>query len=108
MKEPLNSVAETIAKANDVFSQQYKHIDTLIGILDKALRNQGIPADAVTIDCPAADKKIVFLLHDNQPDAVEIALGNKVGDIFSSSKLPLNELIVGNVIEIMQQNLITN
>lgn len=101
MKEPLNSVAETIAKANDAFAEQYQQIDTLVGIIDKALRAQGMLADAVTIDCPAQDKKLVFLLHDSQPDKVEIALGNKAGDIFSTSTLLRADLTEMKLLTIM-------
>ena len=108
MKEPLNTVAETVATANDKFFELHKNIDTLVGIMDKALRSQGIPADAVTIDCAAADKKVVFLLHDEQPNSVEVAFGNKEGDMSATSKHPLNELTVEKVIELMQQHLITH
>ncbi|WP_448247899.1 hypothetical protein [Thalassotalea agariperforans] len=101
MKEPLKSVSEVIAQANDKFYEVNNNIDTLVGIIDKALRKQGMNADAVTIDCPALDKKLVFLLHDSKADSVDIAQGNKAGDIFSSASEPLAELTVNKVVAIM-------
>jgi hypothetical protein len=56
-----------------------------MGIMDKTLRKQGINADAITIDCIAVNKKIVLVVHDNKPDTVDIALGDKDGVIESSS-----------------------
>ena len=101
MKEPLKSVSEVIAQANDKFSEAHHHIDTLVGIIDKALRKQGLEADAVTIDCPALDKKLVFVLHDSKADSVDIAQGNKAGDIFSSASEPLAQLTVNKVVALM-------
>lgn len=51
-------------------------------MMDKTLRNQGMKAEAITIDCIALDKKIVILIHDDKPDVVCIALGNKEGELY--------------------------
>ena len=59
MKEPLKTVAELVAQANDQFNSQYQ-VDTLLGILDKTLRQQGMASDAVTIDCFAQNKKLFY------------------------------------------------
>ena len=104
MTNTLKHVSEIVAKANDTFFNKYKKIDTLMGIMDKALRKQGMQADAITIDCVAQNKKIVFLLHDSAPDTVEVALGNKDGDIFSSSKYSLNDISEAAVFNIMVAN----
>jgi hypothetical protein len=102
MSPKLQQFSETVAKAVDAFHQQYTHVDTLMGVMDKNLRNQGMQADAVTIDCVMLNKKIVFVLHDNKPDMVDIALGNKEGDIFSSSEHQLSiadEIFVKKLME---------
>ncbi len=67
MKEPLKTVSEIIAQANDEFSAKH-NIDTIVGIIDKKLRLQGMNTDAITIDCLAQDKKIVLLMHDEKPE----------------------------------------
>ncbi len=104
MNSKLKNLSEIIAKANDLFGNKYDNIGTLMGIMDKALRNQGVNADAITIDCVAQNKKIVMLLHDDKPDVVNIALGNKDGDIFSSSEYPLATLSEAVIAEIMEKN----
>lgn len=102
MKEPLKSFSDVIAQANDKFYETNKSTDTVIGILDKSLRKQGMNADAISIDCVPLNKKIVFLLHDAKPDLVDIALGNKAGDISSSSQQKRSQLTVDKVLEYME------
>lgn len=106
MKGTLKNLSEIIAKANDLFYSKFDNIDTVMGIMDKNLRNQGIKADAITIDCIALDKKIVFLIHDDKPKIVSIALGNKDGDIYSSSEYALSEISETVVFGIMEVNFI--
>ena len=107
MKNKLNDLSEIVAKANDLFYSKFDNVDTLMGIMDKTLRNQGMKADAITIDCIALDKKIVILIHDDKPDVVSIALGNKKGDIYSSSEYELAEISEAIILGIMEMNFIT-
>jgi len=107
MKSKLQNLSEIVARANDVFYSKFDNINTLMGIMDKTLRNQGMKADAITIDCIALDKRIVILIHDDKPDIVDIALGNKDGDIYSSSEYELVKLSEAVVVEIMEVNFIS-
>jgi len=107
MKRKLQNLSEIVARANDVFYSKFDNIGTLMGIMDKTLRNQGIKADAITIDCIALDKKIVLLLHDDKPDVVDIALGNKEGDIYSSSEYELVKISETVIVGIMEENFIS-
>ena len=104
MNSTLKKLSETIAEANDVFDARHENVDTILGIMDQALRKQGINADAVTIDYPPLNKKIVFLMHDDKTDIVDIAFGNKEGDIQSSSEYDLSNISVAKVIDIMEDN----
>ena len=92
MNKKLQDLSELVAKANDLFYSQFTDTSTLMGIMDKTLRNQGMKADAITIDCIALDRKIVILLHDDKPDIVNIALGNKEGEVYSSSEYELAQV----------------
>jgi len=78
-----------------------------MGIMDKSLRNKSLKADAITIDCIALDKKIVILIHDDKPDVVDITLGNKEGDIYSSSEYELVKISEAVIVEIMEINFIS-
>jgi len=106
MKSKLQNLSEIVARADDMFHSTFDTVDTLMGVMDKTLRNQGVKADAVTIDCIALDKKIVILLHDDKPDSASIALGNKEGDIYSSSEYELAKLSEAVIVEIMETNFI--
>ena len=107
MKSKLKKLSEVVARANDLFYSKFDNINTLMGIMDKTLRNQGIKADAITIDCIALDKKIVILIHDDKPDVVNIALGNKKGDVYSSSEYELVKISEAVIVEIMEMNFIS-
>ncbi len=104
MKGTFKNISEIVARANDLFYGKFEDVDTLVGIMDKTLRNQGMRADAVTIDCIAIDKKIVILIHDDKPNVVSIALGNKNGDIYSSSEYALNDISEAVIVDIMEEN----
>jgi len=108
MRETLKTVSEVIAKANDTFYSKHTKVDTLIGIIDKALRNQGMNADAVTIDAPTLDKKIVYLLHDEKPNTVDVAFGNKDGDINASSVIELSNVTQESVLQMMELNFLAS
>lgn len=104
MKSTLKKLSEIVAQANDQLYARHSTIDTIMGIMDETLRKQGIEADAITVDCVPVNKKIVFLLHDQKPDYVDIALGNKAGEIYSSSEYDLETLSILMVVEIMEQH----
>ncbi|PKG37699.1 hypothetical protein [Psychromonas sp. Urea-02u-13] len=101
MREPLKLLSERVAVANDLFYEKNKSTDTVIGIMDKTLRQQGMNAEAISVDCIPLNKKIVFLLHDDKPDHVDIAFGNKAGDISASSQHVLKDLSVEHIVAFM-------
>jgi len=105
MNKNLKLLAETIAKANDLYFESNPMIKTTMGIMDKVLRQQGMNADAVTIECTSLDKKIVFLIHDDKPAMVNIALGNKAGSIYSSLEQELSDITVKTITQLLQQEL---
>ena len=107
MNSTLKTLSEIVALANDVLYTRHTSIDTIMGIMDETLRKQGIKADAVIVDCIAVDKKIVFLVHDEKQGMVDIALGNKQGDIHSSSEYELSSLSVSVIVNILEENFIT-
>jgi hypothetical protein len=103
MKPSLTRISEVVAKANDQFDTGHHSVDTVLGIIDKTLRKQGLNADAVSIDCIPLKKKIIFLLHDDIPDKVSITLGSKSGEIFSTSDCLLAEITVAKVQDLMEE-----
>jgi len=106
MKPILKNLSEIVASASDLFYAKFENINTVMGIMDKNLRKQGIKADAITIDCIELDKKIVLLIHDEKPSFVSVAFGNKAGDIHSSSEYAISEVSEGLIMGIMEEHLI--
>lgn len=104
MKDTLKALSEIVANANDLFYERNKSVDTVMGIMDKTLRKQGMSADAITIDCISQNKKIVLVLHDSKPDFVDIALGDKAGVIHSSAKHLLKDINISHILEMMEDN----
>ena len=107
MKPSLKNLSEIVARAHDLLYNKFENIDTIMGIIDKSLRNQGIQADAVTVDCVSVDKKLLILLHDDKPNAVTIVSGNKAGDVYSKSEYAMSDISEEFFVEIMEKNFIT-
>lgn len=107
MKETLKELSEIVAQTNDIFYERNKNVDTLMGIMDKTLRKQGMNADAITIDCISIDKKIVLVLHDSKPDLVDIAIGDKAGVIHSSTEYVLKDVTIPQILDMMEANFLS-
>jgi hypothetical protein len=106
MNSTLKDISKIVAQANDLLYARHTSISTIMGIMDETLRKRGIKADAVTVDCHAVDKKIVFLMHDEKQGMVDIAIGNKQGTIHSSSVYELSKLSVSMIVDILEENFI--
>ncbi|MEJ2213730.1 MAG: hypothetical protein P8Y20_06655 [Gammaproteobacteria bacterium] len=106
MNSSLQYLSEIVARANDLLYSKHADIETIMGIIDQSLRNQGIKADAVSIECISVDKKILILIHDDKPNTVDIILGNKAGDIHSTSEYAMSEMTEAFIIKIMEKNFI--
>ena len=56
-------------EAHTRFQQEIADIDPIVGI-NQSMRKNGIPADAMTVDCLKTGKRIILVLHDEQPDSI--------------------------------------
>ena len=64
--EPLKTLSDLITEAHTRIQQAHADINPVVGVR-RGMRDSGIPADAVTIDCLRTGKRIVLILHDQQP-----------------------------------------
>lgn len=64
--EPLKLLSDLITDAHARIQQAHTDINPVVG-LRRGMREKGIPADAMTIDCLRTGKRIVLILHDQQP-----------------------------------------
>ncbi len=64
--EPLKTLSDLITEAHARIQRAHTNINPVVG-LRRGMREKGIPADAMTIDCLRTGKRIVLILHDQQP-----------------------------------------
>jgi len=88
----LKILCDLTTEAHTRIQQDFKNINPVVGVSQK-MRDIGVPADAMTIDCLKTGKRIIIILHDQEPDVVHYQLcfmEKNPGDEFK--KLPINEL----------------
>jgi len=65
--EPLKLLSDLITDAHARIQQAHVDINPVVA-LRRGMRDKGIPADAITVDCLRTGKRIVLILHDQQPE----------------------------------------
>jgi len=65
----LKLLCDIATDAHTRIQQDFKDINPVVGVSQK-MRDIGVPADAMTIDCLKTGKRIILVLHDQQPDIV--------------------------------------
>ena len=61
-------ICEAIEEAHTKIQQDFEHINPVVGVINR-MRNHGIPADLITIDCLKSGKRILLVVHDEQPES---------------------------------------
>jgi len=62
---PLAIISEFVTEAHTRIQQDFSQLDPVVGVSRK-MRDVGIPADAMTIDCLKSGRRIIIILHDEQ------------------------------------------
>ena len=88
----LFALSDIATDAHVRIQKDFKEIDPVVGV-NRSMRKSGIPADAMTIDCLKTGKRIILILHDQQPDIIryQFAFKNKDPDD-EFEEIPFNEL----------------
>ena len=71
----LEALSDMITEAHTRIQQAYEHINPVVGVR-RGMRDVGIPADAMTIDCLQTRGRIVLILHDEQPGVLLYQFGS--------------------------------
>ncbi|OUS27325.1 hypothetical protein A9Q99_15035 [Gammaproteobacteria bacterium 45_16_T64] len=80
MFNPQLSTLSDIATATQTAIQQdFTNIDPIVGV-NQSMRSSGVPADIITIDCLSSGKRIILILHDEQPGIINYQLSFKDKD----------------------------
>ena len=85
-------LADIAGVAQAEFQKDFDGCDPVIGIM-RSMRDAGFAADAMTIDCLVSGKRILCILHDNAPEAVDYLFGHRNKDPdMNFNKIALAEL----------------
>ncbi len=85
-------LSDIATDAHTRIQQDFKHIDPIVGV-SRSLRSKGYPADAMTIDCLKSGKRIILILHDEQPDIISYQFSFRDKDPDDKfNKIQFNEL----------------
>lgn len=77
--EPLLTLSEVATEAHARIQRDFQDINPVVGV-SRNMRNNGIPADAMTIDCLKTGRRIILILHDEQPDIIRFQFSLKDKD----------------------------
>lgn len=66
-KSRLEILSDCAEEAHARIQKDFLTINPVVG-LHKGMRDIGFPADTMTIDCLKTQRRIILILHDEQPD----------------------------------------
>ncbi len=88
----LETLCDITTEAHTRIQQDFQDINPIVGV-SKNMRKNGVPADAMTIDCLKTGKRIIIVLHDHNPDIINYQFSFRDKDPDSKFKqLPFKEL----------------
>lgn len=88
-EDPLKALSDMASEAHARIQATYEHINPVVEVR-RGMRDTGIPADVITIDCLRTRRRITLILHDEQPGVLLyqfITIEDEVGDDFQSMSL---------------------
>jgi hypothetical protein len=66
---PLKTLSDLANEAHNRIQSTHEHINPVVEVR-RGMRDAGIPADVMTIDCLRTQRRINLILHDQQPGIV--------------------------------------
>lgn len=78
-EERLKTLCDVTTEAHTRIQKDFANIDPIVGVSQK-MREGGVPADAMTIDCLKTGRRIIVILTDAQPDLVHYQFSYKDKD----------------------------
>tara|TARA_R110001592_G_scaffold19231_15_gene79137 strand:+ start:7486 stop:7809 length:324 start_codon:yes stop_codon:yes gene_type:complete len=67
--DPLKTLSDLVSEAHAQIQTAHEHINPVVEVR-QGMRNAGIPADVLTLDCLRTQRRITLILHDQQPGIV--------------------------------------
>ncbi|TCI01294.1 hypothetical protein EZV61_18645 [Corallincola luteus] len=104
----LGALMDLAADAQRLIQQDYEQINPIVGAHTR-LREQGIPADAMTIDCPQSGKRIVVMILDANPEQIVCTFGFKDKDADESTlKIAFSDIKMGTIYQWIESHFSSN
>ncbi|KZZ14373.1 hypothetical protein A3765_14150 [Oleiphilus sp. HI0130] len=85
-EDPLKALSEMASEAHKQIQASHEHINPVLEVR-RGMRDSGIPADVMTIDCLRTRRRITLILHDQQPGVLLyqfITMEEEVGNDFQN------------------------
>lgn len=101
-EDPLKSLSDMASEAHARIQAAHEHINPVVEVR-QGMRNSGIPADVMTIDCLRTRRRITLILHDEQPRTLLyqfITIEDEVGDQFQ--QIPFGDVSTQVLFEWLQ------
>lgn len=101
-EDPLKPLSDMASDAHTRIQQAHGHINPVIAVR-RGMRDMGIPADAMTIDCLRTRHRIMLVLHDEVPGMLLyqfITIEDEAGDDFK--QMPLASMDVDTLYSWME------
>lgn len=101
-EDPLKALSDMASDAHARIQAAHEHINPVVEVR-RGMRDAGIPADVMTIDCLRTRRRITLILHDEQPGALLyqfVTIEDEVGDSFQS--MALTDVTVQTLVDWIQ------
>ena len=101
-EDPLKSLSDMASDAHARIQAAHQHINPVVEVR-RGMRDAGIPADVMTIDCLRTRRRITLILHDGQPGMMLyqfVTMDDEVGNDFK--QMPLSDVAVDTLFDWMQ------
>lgn len=101
-EDALKTLSDQASEAHARIQQAHAHINPVVAVR-RGMRDSGIPADAMTIDCLRTRRRIMLILHDAEPGMLLyqfVTMDAEVDDSFQ--RVALSEVGAGTLFDWMQ------
>lgn len=102
-EDPLKALSDIASDAHARIQSAHQHINPVLEVR-RGMRDAGIPADVMTIDCLRTRRRITLILHDEQPGVLLyqfVTMDDEVGDEFK--QMALADMGTGMLVEWMEE-----
>lgn len=79
LSKSLAFLSDAASEAHARIQREFQYLDPVVGV-NQSMRSRGVPADLMTIDCLKSGKRIIIILHDQQPDTISYQFSYKDRD----------------------------